>query len=81
MNFLMDYISNSPLGACFALSLVIGLEETIGGPRGTSVLSCLAFSSEKSLLVYQTLRDYFLHMKKTSRGGAEGTTSSGELDP
>lgn len=39
--------SGSLLGACLALSLIIGLEVSIGGPWGTTVLSWLASLSEK----------------------------------
>ena len=64
-----------------ALSLIIGLEETIVGFEEHQYCLAPHFLQRKSLLIYQTLRDYFLHVKKASRGGSEGTTSSGELDP
>ena len=41
-------LSISLLGASLTLRLVIGLGVSVHGLQGTSVLSCLAFSSEKA---------------------------------
>lgn len=42
----LTILSSSPLRACLALSLVIGLDAT-GGPQGIPLLSCLGSPSEK----------------------------------
>lgn len=43
----MNYTFYFPLPAYYALSLVIRLKATIGGPQGTLLLCCLTFPSEK----------------------------------
>lgn len=90
--FLRDCTSYLPSGR-FALSLAIGLEESVGGPRGTSVWSSLACPAEKVTAGFADNKGWIFSVKGERGNSSEGrgvnassteggeTPSSGEVNP
>ena len=59
-------LSITTLGVCFAF--LIGPEATISGSRGTSELTCPAFSSEKVNALLADNYGFFSSVNTVSRG-------------
>lgn len=76
-------LPTSSQGATCALSLVIGLETTIGRSWGTSIFSCLSFLSKVTvgLADNEILISSVLGRKDTISEGSEVSTSSNEVLP